>query len=69
MKDVKVRDKVFSLFITAEEIDKAVEKVAEMIKAYSEFFETEAQKYEMKTFLMDGNFEKEMPKVFQFFES
>jgi hypoxanthine phosphoribosyltransferase len=31
MKEVKVRDKVFSLFITAEEIDKAVEKVAEMI--------------------------------------
>ncbi|MEN8226471.1 MAG: hypoxanthine phosphoribosyltransferase [Bacteroidota bacterium] len=31
MKKVKVRDKEFSLFLNAEEIDKAVEKVAEMI--------------------------------------
>ena len=31
MKKVKVRDKEFSLFLTAEDIDKAVEQVAEMI--------------------------------------
>ena len=31
MDKVKVRDKEFSLFLTAEEIDKAVEQVAEMI--------------------------------------
>ena len=31
MKKVKVRDKEFSLFLTAEEIDKAVKKVADMI--------------------------------------
>ena len=31
MEKVKVRDKEFSLFLTAEEIDKAVEQVAEMI--------------------------------------
>ncbi|MCK4569321.1 MAG: hypoxanthine phosphoribosyltransferase [Bacteroidales bacterium] len=31
MKNVKVRDKEFSLFLTAEEIDKAVEQVADMI--------------------------------------
>jgi len=33
MDKVKVRDKEFSLFLTAEEIDKAVEQVAEMINA------------------------------------
>ena len=33
MEKVKVRDKEFSLFLTAEEIDKAVEQVAEMINA------------------------------------
>lgn len=31
MEKVKVRDKEFSLFLTAEDIDKAVEQVAEMI--------------------------------------
>ena len=33
MNKVKVRDKEFSLFLTAEEIDKAVDQVAEMINA------------------------------------
>lgn len=38
-------------------------KIAEMIKAYSEFFEKEAEKFGIKVINMDGDFNEQLKKV------